>query len=191
MDQQQESLYTWANGTTHNTSGTNLRRIKFPKSHIRIAFKVEREASQCSLSTKILDTAPFRRPLRRRSTGSLSSWTLTRFSSELQEIVLLFFPQNEKSWGVVGNKKPPFVFFASPLGFGFIRNGYTCWSFPEAGYCGFGCWPSAVTQAACSPTLYSALYSRQEGLLAFGKRTLLPDPNEKSRLLSNAQAFRQ
>lgn len=31
-----------------------------------------------------------------------------------------------------GNKKSPFVFFAPPLGFGFIRNGYTCWSLPEA-----------------------------------------------------------
>lgn len=70
--------------STHNTSGTTLKRRTFPKSHERMPCKAKREMSQCSPGTKILDTASFKKPHRWRSSGSLSSWTLAWCGSELQ-----------------------------------------------------------------------------------------------------------
>lgn len=176
-------------GIILNTSGTNLRRIKFPKSHERMACKVEREAGQCSPGTNIFDTAPVRKPVRWRSSGPLSSWTLTRFSSELQQIVLIFSQKNEKRREAVTKSLP--LFSSLPHwaldALGMVTLAGASFKLVSVAFAaGFCCNTSSL-----QPHSVLCFYSCKEGLLAFGKRAQLPDPNEKSCLLSNAQTFRQ
>lgn len=80
------------------------------------------------------------------------------------------------------------LFSHFPLGSWFVRNRIQLLRLPWSWLPWLWLPASSVTQAACSLTLHPAFYPwEQECLLAFGKLTQLPDPNEKLCLLNNAE----